>query len=218
MRSRVELTRSARLCLALGGAAVVAGLVTSWSAKSVRKVASPSAQIVGQRLARNDPAPPDRQRPFDSNLYFRPPSSLQLTSVPSQFLPSIPARQVSEYGNRTTANAPFLRPAPSATRSSLVEHDRDRLFNDAQVASIEARLKLDVNQRDVWHPVESALRAIRWTHDGAHKERTLDLNSDEIKRLKTAAVPLITTLREDQREEIRTLTRLMGLEKLASQF
>jgi hypothetical protein len=99
-----------------------------------------------------------------------------------------------------------------------VEHDRDRLFNDAQLVNIGARLKLSANQRELWHSVESALRAIRWNHDPGRKERSLDLNSEELKRLKTAAVPLITTLREDQKEEIRTLTRLMGFEQLASQF
>ena len=45
-----------------------------------------------------------------------------------------------------------------------------------------------------------------------------ELNSEELKRLETAAAPLIATLREDQKEEVRTLTRLMGLEHLASQF
>jgi hypothetical protein len=120
---------------------------------------------------------------------------------------------VLEYGNPATDNVPLLRPA-----SSRVEHDRDRLFNDAQLASIEARLKLNAKQRELWHPVESALRAMRWSHDRAHKEKGLDLNSEELIRLKTAAVPFITTLRDDQKEEIRMLTRLMGLEQLASQF
>lgn len=204
MRSRLELARTARLCLALGGAAVVAGLVTGWSGNSVRKIESSSAQIVGPRLARDDPAPPDRERPFDANLYFTSPPLFQLTSVPSEFLYSIPAEQVLQYGTLATDNVPFLRPRPGVTRSSRIEQDRDRLFNDAQLASIEARLKLNANQKELWHPVESALRAIRWSHDRAHKERSLDLNSEELNLLKTAVVPLITTLRKDKREEIRT--------------
>jgi hypothetical protein len=218
MRSRVELARPARLCLALGVAAVVAGLVTGWSANSVHKVESPSSEIVGPRFAQNDPVPPDRDRPFDATPYFMPSPSFQLTSVPSEFLHSIPAEQVLGHSSPATDNVPFLRPTPDVTRSSRVEHDRDRLFNDAQLVNIEAKLKLSANQRELWHPVESALRAIRWSHDPGHKERSLDLNSEELKRLKTAAVPLITTLREDQKEEVRTLTRLMGFEQLASQF
>jgi hypothetical protein len=116
---------------------------------------------------------------------------------------------------------------PDATRSSRVEHNRGNLFNDAQLASIKARLKLNANQQELWRPVESALRAIRWSRQeaglNAHKVRSLELNSlelnsEELKRLETAAAPLIATLREDQKEEVRTLTRLMGLEQLASQF
>jgi hypothetical protein len=217
MRLRAELIRPARLCPALGGAAIVASIVAGWPANSVRKVESQSAEIVGSRSPTNDPAPPGRDRPFDANPYFTSSPPFQLTSSPSEFLYSIPAGQVLGYRSSATDNVPFLRPTPDP-RSSRVEQDRDRLFNDAQLASIAARLKLSANQRELWHPVESALRAIRWSHDPGHKERSLDLNSEELKRLKTAADPLIATLREDQKEEIRTLTRLMGFEQLASQF
>jgi len=218
MRSRVELARPVRLCLALSIAAVVASLVTRWSANSVRKLDSASAEMVEPPFTLNDPASRDREQPFDANLFLLPLPSFQLPFIPSEFLHSIPAEQVLEYSGPATDNLPLVRPTPDATRSSRVEHDRDSLFNDAQLASIEARLKLNANQRELWRPVETALRAIHWSHDRSHKERSLDLGSEELKRLKTAAMPLITTLREDQKEEIRTLTKLMGLEQLASQF
>jgi hypothetical protein len=218
MRTRGEFARPVWLCLALGGAVVIAGLATGWSANSVRKLESPPEEMVGPRFGLNDPAPNDRQQPSDANFPFRASPSFQLASVPSGFVHSIPAEQAFGYISPSTGDLPFLRQTPDVNRSSRVEHDRDRLFNDAQLASIGARLKLNANQREFWGPVESALRAIRWSHDGAHKERSLDLNSEALKRLKTAAVPLMTTLREDQKEEVRTLTRLMGLEQLASQF
>jgi hypothetical protein len=216
MRSLVDLARPARLCLVLGCAAVVAGLVTGWSGNFVHKVEPPSAEIAAPRL--NDPVLPGRERPFDATSYFTPPPSFQPTYVPSEFLRSIPAKQMLGYNGAAPDKVPLLRPTPDATRSSWLEHDRDRLFNDAQLASIEARLKLDPKQRELWHPVESALRTIRWSHDRTYKERSLDLNSEELLRLRTAAAPLVKTLRNDQKEEIRTLTRLMGLEQLASQF
>jgi len=43
-------------------------------------------------------------------------------------------------------------------------------------------------------------------------------DSAPVQRLKSAAVPLIMSLNNDQKEEIRTLARLMGLESLAAQF
>src|ERR1700676_3815153 len=137
MRLRAELGRPARLCLALGGAAIVAGLVTGWSANSVRKVES--SEIVGPRFARTDPAPPGRERPFDADPYFTPSPPFQLTPIPLEFLYPIPAEQVLGYRSSATDNVPFLRPTPDP-RSSRVEQDRDRLFNDAQLASIAARL------------------------------------------------------------------------------
>jgi hypothetical protein len=39
-----------------------------------------------------------------------------------------------------------------------------------------------------------------------------------VQRLKSAAVPLIMSLNDDQKQEVRTMVRLMGLETLASQF
>ena len=39
-----------------------------------------------------------------------------------------------------------------------------------------------------------------------------------VQRLKSAAFPLLMSLSEDQKQEVRTMVRLMGLENLASQF
>ena len=44
------------------------------------------------------------------------------------------------------------------------------------------------------------------------------LAPDDVERLKQAAVPLIMSLREDQKREVRTLAHVMGLEQIAAQF
>ncbi len=41
-------------------------------------------------------------------------------------------------------------------------------------------------------------------------------NSAEVQQLKSAALPLLFQLREDQKEEVRKLARIIGLEKVAS--
>jgi hypothetical protein len=218
MHWRGELASPARLCLASGAAAVIASLVTGWTPHSVRKLEFPSTEMEAPGLPPNDPVPPDREQSSDAELFFKAFPSFQLASVPSGFVHSPLAEQAYGYNGPAAGN----RLGPDATRSSRVEHNRDNLFNDAQLASIKARLKLNANQQELWRPVESALRAIRWSRQGAglnaHKVRSLELNSEELKRLETAAAPLIATLREDQKEEVRTLTRLMGFEQLASQF
>lgn len=43
-------------------------------------------------------------------------------------------------------------------------------------------------------------------------------NSAEVQQLKSAAMPLLFQLREDQKSEVRTLAHLIGLEKVAAQI
>jgi hypothetical protein len=116
------------------------------------------------------------------------------------------------------------RPANPASSSNAV-------LNNAQIASIRERLKLTSYQDQLWPPVESALRDISWHQGhadaGGRKlvsstsnghEATIDPNSVPVQRLKSAAFPLIMSLSDDQKQEVRTMVRLMGLENLASQF
>ena len=46
----------------------------------------------------------------------------------------------------------------------------------------------------------------------------IDPDSVPVQRLKSAAFPLIMSLSDEQKQEVRTMVRLMGLENLASQF
>jgi hypothetical protein len=104
------------------------------------------------------------------------------------------------------------------------------VLNSAQIASIRERLKLTSYQSQLWPPVESALRDISWQGrpDAGRKVAsnalpnghgaTIDPNSPPVQRLKSAAFPLIMSLSEEQKQEVRSMVRLMGLENLAAQF
>jgi hypothetical protein len=46
----------------------------------------------------------------------------------------------------------------------------------------------------------------------------IDPDAAEVQQLKTAAMPLLVQLREDQKREVRLLARLIGLEQVASQI
>jgi ABC-type transporter Mla MlaB component len=46
----------------------------------------------------------------------------------------------------------------------------------------------------------------------------IDPDSAEVQQLKSAAMPLLFQLREDQKNEVRSLARLIGLEKVAAQI
>jgi hypothetical protein len=98
------------------------------------------------------------------------------------------------------------------------------LLSDAQIAGIKERLKLSSAQESYWPAVENALRAVaRKIHatrqaDPNATGAPIDPEAEEIQQLKSAAMPLLFQLREDQKREVRTLARLIGLEKVAAQI
>ena len=96
------------------------------------------------------------------------------------------------------------------------------LLSDAQIASIKERLKLSSDQESYWPAVENALRAVaRKIHATRQADQNatggiIDPDSAEVQQLKSAAMPLLFQLREDQKREVRSLARLIGLEKVAA--
>jgi hypothetical protein len=96
------------------------------------------------------------------------------------------------------------------------------LLSDVQIAGIKERLKLSASQESYWPAVESALRAVaRKIHatrqtDPNATGTPIDPEAEEVQQLKSAAMPLLFQLREDQKREVRALARLIGLEKVAS--
>lgn len=93
------------------------------------------------------------------------------------------------------------------------------LLSDVQIAGIKERLKLSSSQESYWPAVETALRGIaRKIHASrkADPNALIDPDAEEVQQLKSAAMPLLFQLREDQKREVRTLARIIGLEKVAS--
>ena len=106
------------------------------------------------------------------------------------------------------------KPAPPPPQKSYA------LLSDAQIAGIKDRLKLSSSQESYWPAVESALRAVaRKIHATKQTDPNavpIDPDAEEVQQLKSAAMPLLFQLREDQKREVRTLARLIGLEKVAA--
>jgi len=98
------------------------------------------------------------------------------------------------------------------------------LLSDVQIAGIRDRLKLSSSQEYYWPSVEAALRNVV-RKISANKLSNpnapgvpIDPNCDEVQQLKSAAMPLLFQLREDQKEEVRKLARIIGLDKVAQQI
>ncbi|HVQ71497.1 MAG TPA: hypothetical protein VMT08_28750 [Bradyrhizobium sp.] len=123
------------------------------------------------------------------------------------------------------ASSPITPPKPKAVAKPQPQPQPQKnyaLLSDGQIAGIKDRLKLSASQESYWPPVESALRAVaRKIHAGRQANPNapgvpIDPDSAEVQQLKSAAMPLLFQLREDQKSEVRTLARIIGLEKVAA--
>ena len=121
------------------------------------------------------------------------------------------------------AEAPAPPPKPKAAAKPQPQPQKNyALLSDGQIAGIKDRLKLSASQESYWPPVETALRAVaRKIHAGRQANPNaagmpIDPESAEVQQLKSAAMPLLFQLREDQKSEVRSLARIIGLEKVAS--
>jgi hypothetical protein len=140
--------------------------------------------------------------------------------MPQAFAASSPA---DIEGLRITDPASPARPKPKLVSKSPPQKPY-ALLSDAQIAGIKERLKLSSSQESYWPAVESALRAVaRKIHAARQADPNatgvlIDPDAEEVQQLKSAAMPLLFQLREDQKREVRQLARLIGLEKVAAQI
>jgi hypothetical protein len=117
--------------------------------------------------------------------------------------------------------APQVPPKPKAASKPAAQKSY-ALLSDVQIAGIKDRLRLSASQEPYWPAVETALRAVaRKIHATRQADPNaggmpVDPDSEEVQQLKSAAMPLLFQLREDQKDEVRKLARIIGLEKVAA--
>ncbi|MBR1121550.1 hypothetical protein JQ628_08515 [Bradyrhizobium lablabi] len=154
---------------------------------------------------------------------FEPPQQMPVLTEPlRQAYASTAPSDIGAPGI-VTAPAPAPQPKPKAAAKPQPPAQKNyTLLSDAQIAGIKERLKLSPDQESYWPGVEKSLRAIaRKMHtvrqsDPAAGAPPIDPDWDEVQQLKSAAMPLLFQLREDQKREVRALARIIGLERVAS--
>jgi hypothetical protein len=157
---------------------------------------------------------------------FEPPATDTIPATPLRqaFASSMPAD--IEIPKATDPKAMDPAALPSAPKPKVASkpvpppQKSYALLSDVQIAGIKDRLKLSSSQESYWPAVESALRAvarkIHATKQTDPNAAPIDPDAEEVQQLKSAAMPLLFQLREDQKREVRTLARLIGLEKVAA--
>jgi hypothetical protein len=150
---------------------------------------------------------------------FEPPQQTATLSEPLR--QAYASTAPSDIGAPDIVAAPVAPPKPKAASKPQVQKNY-ALLSDVQIAGIKERLKLTPDQESYWPGVEKALRAIaRKIHttrqtDPSAAGTPIDPEAEEVQQLKSAAMPLLFQLREDQKREVRALARIIGLEKVAS--
>ena len=135
------------------------------------------------------------------------------------------SNEISKESVKETAKetAKAAEPAPARPKAAARPPAQKSytLLSDAQIAGIKQRLQLSSSQEYYWPAVETALRAVaRRLHATRQADPNapvhIDPDSAEVQQLKSAAMPLLFQLREDQKREVRQLAHLIGLEKVAA--
>jgi hypothetical protein len=236
----------------------IAGVVAGWGVSPVEPTNISAADVVALRFptewvdddatastpseapAAYALASATEPRQVETSLLFSPyqtfpmpPAQPDVAAVPAMQQTAAPekASEAKNESKPVVATVRAVAPAPErrAAPAPRPRKDSGTLFNDAQLASIKARLKLSDYQEQYWPPVESALRAIGWraSHDGARKSNPhasptrlaeIDPDSSEVQQLKSAAFPLIMSMNDEQKQQVRMLAHVMGLERVAASF
>jgi hypothetical protein len=212
----------------------------NWSSVSPAGSVTPKgAQSTAQKLA---PAVGEEEKQALAGLMFSAKPAYGLASAPAAAL--APASgAVSGYELASASSTPVSLPeranayadpnadgATGSVKPAAKPHTAEKprvppkqtnnVLNDAQIASIKTRLKLTPDQQRNWPAVEAALRNITYKKDpkSGSKLASVDPNSQAVQELKSAAIPLIMMFSEQQKNEVRQLVQVMGLQKLAAQF
>jgi hypothetical protein len=189
-----------------------------------------AAEMGNTRVALFSPQPMLRQASAQQAL-------VQQASVQQASAAQLPAPQATVQMASAGQSAVLPQPAPApATRrgsdikpvAAAVHNRNDRpgfMLNDAQIASIKTRLNLTPDQEQMWPAVEAALRNIAYTRSREAHRRSTPANTQvasadavDVRDLKSAAIPLIMSFNSEQKDEVRNLAHVMGLDQLATQF
>jgi hypothetical protein len=229
MKTESGLTRAitliALICFLVVGAAAtsILGNDGAWVARS--EMASPDVQgPVANRESKKDRLAVATAALASAALAsYQPPQTVGALSEPLRqaFASADPVDIEMPKMIAAPASVPAAPQKPKVASKPPVQKSY-ALLSDGQIAGIKERLKLSSSQESYWPAVEDALRAVaRKIHatrqtDPNATGTPIDPEAEEVQQLKSAAMPLLFQLREDQKREVRALARLIGLEKVAS--
>ena len=220
------ITIIALTCFLVTGAAVTS--ILSRESMSLSEAATP-APVVANPVA-NRESKQDRlsvislaQASVEPTQNIRSASEILRQAYASSSATDVEAaKAVAALPPATVEAAPAPQPAKPKVAARPAPQKSYALLSDAQIAGIKDRLRLSSSQESYWPGVETALKAVARKLNAAKLSNPqasaaqLDPDCEEVQQLKSAAMPLLFQLREDQKDEVRKLARIIGLEQVAS--
>jgi hypothetical protein len=222
---RSSIGAAAGLCLLgmVGAGGYVAGLNAGLGGKGADAtipVDTSASETVSLRFP-NDwseapPSEPMRLSFASADPGFTLFDPMPLYPVGTDITASVPAEPL-----QPSVQVPVPTPARpvAAARSTLRSN---AVLNESQLASIKRRLNLTREQERYWPAVEAELRKLEYKKDpkSSQGSRTaaVDMSKVNMEGLKSAGFPLIMSFNDDQRQELKSLAHLLGLESAVSSF
>jgi hypothetical protein len=224
-----SITLVALVCLLVAGAAATSILTRdSVPAAGIAMPAVIARSPISNREAKGDrltvnrvTASAEEQQPAAG---ITEPVREALAYAPADAEMPMPAKPVATAAAAQAPMPEVAAPHPKPTAMKPEVQKAYALLSDGQIASIKERLKLSSSQEYYWPAVESALRAVAKKLHATRQVASakpggmpaIDPDSDEVQQLKSAAMPLLWQLRDDQKDEVRKLARLIGLDQVAA--
>jgi hypothetical protein len=210
----------------VAGGLLANSAVLSSAPEKIQEAAATVARTMSNREAKHDRLAMPVNFAARAPIVQEPVADTPLTtgSLPSSTLSAyaaVPPAASEKFG----PPVPWVGQPQSATPAKpkqVAKHQPFAILSDEQIASVKERMKLTPYQAQHWPAIEAALRKIaaklnRNAKGGAEvTAASIDPDSQEVQDLKAAAMPLLFTLSEDQKREVRTLARVIGLDAVAS--
>lgn len=210
----------------VAGGLLANSAVLSSAPEKIQEAAATMARTMSNREAKHD------RLAMPVNFAARAPIAQEPVADTPLTTGSLPSSTLSAYAAvPPAASEKFGPPVPwvgqpqsaaPAKPKQVAKHQPFAILSDEQIASVKERMKLTPYQAQHWPAIEAALRKIaaklnRNAKGGAEvTAASIDPDSQEVQDLKAAAMPLLFTLSEDQKREVRTLARVIGLDAVAS--
>jgi hypothetical protein len=114
-------------------------------------------------------------------------------------------------------------PAPVESTTGKRPPPSRLLLDDAQIISLKSRLRLTLRQQKYWPRLEKTMRAAMnqlydYQKRGRAAGEAFDMNSPAVQNFIATSKEFLALLRDDQKEQIKSLAHVAGVESLFAEL